>query len=115
MPAHPPDCPPTTFADRRRAARRPARDTVGRLSGIADEDLGCGLVWDLSTTGLSMLLSRSVEPGTLARAEMTRANGATVSRVLRVVRLARLGTGEYALGAQFVRPLDAAEVRPFLT
>src|SRR5438552_2543961 len=106
MPAPAPDCSPPTFADRRRAARRrPVLDTIGCLSGIADEELACGLVWDLSTTGISMLLNTRVEPGTLARAELTRAGGAALSRVLRVVRLSRLGTGEYALGAQFVRPL----------
>ena len=107
---------PPTSPDRRRAARRrPARNTIGRLSGIADDqELARGLVWDVSTTGVSLLLTDRVEPGTLARAELTLAGGPAVCRVLRVVRLSRLGTGEYALGAQFVRPLDEAELRPFL-
>jgi len=108
------DCPPPTFADRRRAARRPVQDTVGRLCDIGDQELASGLVWDLSTTGISMLLNARVEPGTLARVELTRAGGAALGRVLRVVRLSRLGTGEYALGARFIRPLDAAEMRPFV-
>jgi hypothetical protein len=109
------DCSPQTLADRRRAARRrPARDTVCRLSGIADEELGRGLVWDLSTTGLSMLLTTVLEPGTLARAELTRAGGATLCRVLRVVHLTPVETGECVLGGVFSRPLDAAELRPFL-
>ncbi len=106
---------PPTSPDRRRAARRPARNTVGRLSGIADdEELARGLVWDVSSTGVSLLLTDRVEPGTLARAELTRAGGVAVCRLLRVVRLSRLGTGEYALGAQFVRPLDEAELRPLV-
>jgi hypothetical protein len=120
MPAPTPDCPAPapapTPADRRRAdRRRPVQNTVGRLSAIADdEELARGLVWDVSTTGVSLLLAGRVEPGTLARAELTRAGGVVVCRVLRVVRLSRLGTGDYALGAQFVRPLDEAELGLFL-
>jgi hypothetical protein len=102
------------LAERRRAARRHAQDTVGRLTDVADEELACGLVRDLSATGICMLLDARVEPGTLARVVLTRAGGAPLGRLLRVVRLSRLGTGEYALGAQFVRPLDAAELLPFV-
>ena len=111
----PPTSPPPAFAERRRAARRPVQDTVGRLTVVADGELALGLVWDISATGISMLLDARVEPGTLARVVLTRARGAALSRWLRVVRLSRLGTGEYALGAQFIRPLDAAEMRPFVT
>src|SRR5262245_9509717 len=107
---------PPTSPDRRRAARRrPARNTIGRLSGIADgRELARGLVWDVSTTGVCLLLTDRVEPGTLARAELTNGGGAAVCRVLRVVRLSRLGTGEYALGAQFVRPLGEEELGAFV-
>ena len=107
---------PHHAADRRKAARRrPAQDTVGRLSGIADDqELARGLVWDISTTGVSLLLSERVEPGTLTRTELTSAGGATVCRVARVVRVSQLETGEYALGAQFVRALGEDELRPFV-
>jgi hypothetical protein len=118
MSAPTPDCtaPAPTPADRRRAdRRRPVQNTVGRLSDIADdEELARGLVWDVSTTGVSLLLAGRVEPGTLARAELTNGAGTTVRRVARVVRLSRLGTGDYALGAQFVQPLDEAELGAFL-
>jgi len=120
MPAPTPACSPPTspspaFAERRRAARRPVLDTIGRLTDVADEELACGLVRDISATGISMLLDARVGPGTLARLVLTRAGGTPLSRLLRVVRLSRLGSGEYALGAQFVRPLDAAELIPFVT
>jgi hypothetical protein len=112
MPAAPPDRSPPTIADRRRAVRRqPSGDAIGRRSGIHNDELACGRVVDVSTTGVGMLLDVQVEPGTLALAELARADGALVRRVLRVVRLMRLETGRYGLGAQFVRPLDAAELR----
>jgi hypothetical protein len=115
MPVQTPDRAPTTLFDRRRAARRrPAQeDIVCRLSGIADENLGRGPVWNLSTTGISVVLNAKLEPGTLARAELVRPDGATLCRVLRVVHVTRLGTGDYVLGGHFSRPLDAAELRRF--
>jgi hypothetical protein len=106
---------PVTFAERRRATRRrPAHGTVCRLTDDDGDDLGCGLVWNLSTTGVSMLLNLRVEPGTQLFAELANAAGDVVRVGLSVIHLSRLRTGDFALGGQFSRPLDESELWPFV-
>lgn len=106
---------PLTIAERRRAARRrPAHNTVCRLTALDGEEVGCGLVWNVSATGVSMLLNVKLVPGTLVGAELASAGGASVRLGLSVVHLSRLRTGDYVLGGQFSRPLDEAELRPFV-
>jgi hypothetical protein len=106
---------PVTFAERRRASRRRAAlETVCRLSEADGESIGCGLVWNVSTTGVSMLLNVTIEPGTWVRAELVGVGGASVRVGLTVVHLNRLRTGDYVLGGQFSRPLDESQLRPFV-
>jgi hypothetical protein len=106
---------PVTFAERRRAPRRrPALNTVCRLTGPDGGEVGCGLVWNLSASGVSMLLNVPLEPGTGLCAELANAAGEAVRLGLSVVHLSRLRTGDYVLGGQFTRPLDEAELRPFV-
>jgi hypothetical protein len=106
---------PITLAERRRAARRrPTHETVCRLTGPGGEEVGRGLVWNLSASGVSLLLSLPLEPGTHVAVELTGAGGATVHNGLSVVHLNRLRTGDYVLGGQFSRPLGEVELRPFV-
>ncbi|HKI36786.1 MAG TPA: PilZ domain-containing protein [Gemmataceae bacterium] len=106
---------PITFDERRRAARRrPAHNTVCRLTDLDGAEVGRGLVWNVSTTGISMLLNVRLEPGTLVGAELTSPAGETVPLRLNVVHLSRLRTGDYVLGGQFSRPLVEAELQPFV-
>ncbi|HEX5270169.1 MAG TPA: PilZ domain-containing protein [Gemmataceae bacterium] len=106
---------PVTFAERRRAARRlPAHGTVCRLTDADGDELGCGLVWNLSATGVSMLLPLRLEPGTRLAAELVNGAGDTVSVGLTVVHLSPMRTGDFILGGQFGRTLDEAEMRPFV-
>jgi hypothetical protein len=104
-----------TFAERRRAVRRrPAQGTVCRLTDADGDDLGCGLVWNLSATGVSMLLHLRLEPGTQLTAELVNAAGDVVCVGLNVVHLSRLRTGDFVLGGQFSRPLCESEFLPFV-
>jgi hypothetical protein len=104
-----------TFAERRRAARRrPAHGTVCRLTEADGDDLGCGLVWNLSATGVSMLLNFRLEPGTQLTVELTNAAGDVVFVGLSVVHISRMRTGDFVLGGQFSRSLDESELRPFV-
>jgi hypothetical protein len=104
-----------TFAERRRAARRlAAHSTVCRLIDADGDEVGCGLVWNLSTSGVSMLLHLRVEPGTQLAAELSNAAGDTVRVGLGVIHLSRLRTGDFVLGGQFSRTLDESELRPFV-
>jgi hypothetical protein len=109
------DCLPETIAERRRAPRRqPARETVCRLTDLDGDQIACGLVWNLSTTGVSMLLNVKLEPGELFGAELVCAGDAALRLGLAVVHVSRMRTGDYVLGGQFSRPLDEDELRPFV-
>jgi hypothetical protein len=97
------------------ARRQPTLGTVCRLAGDAREELGLGLVWNISRSGVSMLLPRPLEPGAVVRADLAAANDAySLPIKLRVAHVARLQTGDYFLGAQFARELRAEEMQPFL-
>lgn len=102
-------------SDRRIAPRRqPALGTVCRLR--PDDGPALGLVWNISSTGISMLVSEPRTPGGLIPGDLeTMTRGATLSVTLRVVHVRQLETGDYILGAQFARPLTADEMTPFVT
>jgi hypothetical protein len=109
-------CFPVTYAERRHSPRRrPARETVCRLYAPDGEPLGTGLVWNLSRTGVSLLVEGRLEPGTPLEAVLTGPGAAGSLRVgLRVVHAGRLRTGDHVLGGQFDRPLDGDELAPFV-
>ena len=100
----------TVAAERRRAVRfRPAFGTYCYcLAG------GEGLVWDVSATGLGMLIATPPGPGTTIPVEVT--NGAE-SLVLwaHVAHTRRLAAGDYFVGLKFDRPLAPGELEPFVT
>ncbi len=101
--------------ERRRAPRRrPAHNTVCRLIDSDGEEIGCGLVWNLSASGVSMLLNVMLEPGDDVAATLINAAGARVDLRLTVVHLSPLRTGDFVLGGQFDRTLDEAELFPFV-
>jgi hypothetical protein len=99
--------------DRRVAPRfQPAFGTVCRF----DRDHPrVGLVWNLSRTGVSMLLADPPEAGTKVVGELT-AEGSAIGLpvTLHVVHVRPVDTGDYLLGARFVDPLDPEQMRPFL-
>ena len=97
--------------ERRRATRfQPAFGTVCRFR----ESKGEGLVWDVSSTGIGMLLADPPSAGTILAVELVTSQ--TVLPIsVRVVHVRLVSTGDYFLGAQFVRPLTPQEVHPFVT
>ncbi len=108
------DCLPESYAERRRAPRRqPAHDTVCRLIDLDGDEIGCGLVWNMSAIGASMLLNVRVEAGAMLEAELVRAGVAPVRVDMTVIHITQLRTGDYILGGQFGRCLRAAELQPF--
>ena len=101
--------------DRRAAPRfRPAHGTVCRFGHLPDARLG--LVWDISTSGVSMLMTDPPAPGTFLAGELTGEDVAVgLPVLLRAVHVRPASTGDFILGAQFVRPLTELELTPFLT
>lgn len=110
--------PPAGPADRRVAPRlSPAFGTVCRFDppGGKGETI-VGLVWNISQTGLSMLITDPPQPGSVLTGELASEDGTTpVSVVFRVIHIRPVPTGDYLLGAQFHRALTAEEMKPFLT
>ena len=98
--------------ERRRAARRqPAQGTTYTLPTAG----GLGLVWNISESGVSMLLPAPLEAGTRIDGTLVAADGTTtLPTPVRVAHVKQIQTGDYFLGAQFAAPLTAEQLRPFL-
>jgi len=113
MPVSTLDAPATTAAERRLARRfQPALHTVCRLNADAR---GVGLVWDVSETGVSMLLAHPPKAGTAVEGTLTaEGGGAGLTRTLHVVHVKPLPTGDFFLGAQFLTPLLPDEMQAFV-
>jgi hypothetical protein len=108
---------PAPGMDRRVAPRfQPAFGTVYRFNADGSENPVIGLVWNISQTGVSMLLADPPERGGVVSGDLsTETGGPNLSIALRVVHIRTLSTGDYLLGAQFSRPLEAEEMKLFLT
>src|SRR5262249_19769349 len=101
---------PTTTVERRQAARRqPAVGTVFRHDGATP-----GLVWNISTGGLSLLVSDPPERGATIRGSLATADGQTQAVAFVVTHLSQLRTGDYVIGGPFDRALSPEEMRPFV-
>lgn len=100
-------------AERRAAPRfRPAFGTVCRLGPAWPR---VGLVWDISETGVCMLLGDPPAAGGEIDAVLA-ADGseAGVSVRLKVAHVQEVATGDYLLGARFARPLAPDQLAPFV-
>src|SRR5262249_47288464 len=102
-------------SERRTATRRqPTLGTVCRLVLSTGEQL-LGLVWNISASGVSMLVHRRLELGSIFPVELLAANTSYALPVsVRVAHVSQLQTGDYIMGGQFSRSLNADELRPFL-
>jgi hypothetical protein len=103
-------------ANQRVATRRqPTLGTVCRLAFGATHKPHTALVWNISTSGVSMLLDEAPETGAVLSATLATVDDrGTLPVTLRVVHVRHIRTGDYFLGAQFQQPLDADKMRPFL-
>lgn len=103
-------------ANRRTAPRRQATlGTVCRLATGSATAERLGLVWNISASGVSMLIDEPPQTGTVLPAVLATVDeSGTLPVTLRVVHVRAIRTGDYFLGAQFDRPLEPAQMRPFL-
>lgn len=106
-----------TWADRRSSSRRqPAVGTVYRMEPSKDREPVVGLVWNISASGLSMLLSDSREPGDVLDGRLTTGNDSQdVPIQVQIAHVRRLDTGDFFVGGQFEHRLTDDQVRPFLS
>ncbi|OWK40509.1 hypothetical protein FRUB_05428 [Fimbriiglobus ruber] len=74
-----------------------------------------GLVWNISETGVSMLLGNPPEPGEVRPAVLAHEDADDGLPVwLRVVHVRQMSTGDYQIGAEFDKRLTEDEVNQFL-
>ena len=93
----------------------PAHGTLCRLKPRPGEQGIVGLVWNISSTGVSMLVAAPPEPGTMFEGELVADGwGVGLPIALRVVHVRQVKTGDYLMGAQFGRPLAEDEMDTFL-
>ena len=110
--------PPTTTPAERRIAPRfqPAFGTICKLHPREEPSRTIvGLVWNISESGLSMLIADPPARGTELDVELTTEGGGDSLRLtLRVVHVREMPVGDFFVGAQFGRHLAPDELRRFL-
>src|SRR5262245_3826873 len=91
----------TESAERRVSPRRqPAMGTVCRLDSDDGGPAALALVWNISNTGISVLVADPREPGTVLSGYLEKTEGDHVLRVaMHVIHTKKLETGDYFLGA----------------
>jgi hypothetical protein len=104
-----------TWHDRRTAVRRqPTLGTVCRLESRTDDE-NVGLVWNISTGGVSMLLSGVMERGKTIKGVLATANDTfSLPITVRVTHVAQLQTGDFLVGGQFDRPIANEAMQHFV-
>lgn len=109
--------PAVDSSERRRAARfQPAFGTICRFRRVGQEgDPVTGLVWNISETGISMLLSDPPPRGTELVGELTTESGLVRMPVkMTVVHIKKMPHGDYFLGGHFEQALTHDELQRFL-
>jgi hypothetical protein len=97
--------------ERRSAPRlKPALGTVCEF----DPGPAQGLVWNISASGLSMLVPEAPEVGTILAGELKHEDDRDeVPVLMRVVRTNATPTGDFLVGAAFLRELSEVELNRF--
>lgn len=103
-------------SDRRRALRvQPAFDTVCQFTLPPSDEKKIGLVWNISETGVSMLLNEPLPSDATVAGELTgESGGPGLPVTFQVVHLVPMPSGDYFLGARFEQPLTDEQLRLFV-
>lgn len=111
-----PDTIPVTATERRIAPRRqPAMGTVCRIEVPDEGPMALALVWNISATGISVLVSEPRPAGSVVTGYLELTEGDHMQRIAaRVIHVKKLETGDYFLGAHFEPRLTADELKPFV-
>lgn len=111
-----PSTTPVSSTERRVAPRR--KPALGAVCRLDSPDGGPGaivLVWNISTTGISVLAAEGRPAGAILNGYLEKTEGDHMHRVaMRVVHTKRLETGDFFLGAHFEQPLTPDELKPFV-
>jgi hypothetical protein len=104
--------------ERRHAPRRqPAIGTVCRFgaNGMPTAEMPLGLVWNISESGVSVLVHDASEPGAELEGELTTMDArAALPIAFRVSHVKLLETGDYLVAGPFRKPISADAIHPFV-
>lgn len=108
-----PSAPPS---ERRISPRRqPAVNTVCRFDSNDGGPQALALVWNISTTGISVLVPEPRTPGLVLTGYLDTMEGEFLRPIaIRIIHCKRLETGDYALGARFEQTFTEDELKPFV-
>jgi hypothetical protein len=103
-------------SDRRIAPRvQPAFDTVCRFATEPGSDPKIGLVWNISETGVSMLLTEPMPLDAQVECELAGEKGGPgLPITIQVVHVVPMPSGDYFLGARFAERLTDEQLRQFV-
>lgn len=102
-------------AERRHAPRRqPAIGTVCQFSSKSKVGR-LGLVWNISTTGVSILSSKTCPPGVNLEGDLQTLDSQSILPIqFEVAHVKELGTGDFVLAGPFPKALPASKIKPFI-
>lgn len=105
---------PQTFE--RRAYVRYVRRLEGlwQLLGVGSPDLIDGTLFDLSVTGVGLVVPRVFPVGTTLYIRLRSATRGWISHLARVRRCGPDGSGRFQIGCQFVKPLSVQQLQTYL-
>jgi hypothetical protein len=90
-------------------------NTVCRFDAADSGPQALALVWNISTTGISVLVPEPRPAGTKLTGYLDTMDGDRMLPIaLCVVHCKMLETGDYAIGARFEQPLSEDELKPFV-
>jgi hypothetical protein len=103
-------------AERRRAPRRqPAIGTICQFTPRCAVN-GMGLVWNISTSGVSVLANQPCAAGVRLEGELkTLDERATLPISFDVAHVKELETGDYVIAGPFAKMVAAAKIKPFIS
>ncbi len=90
--------------------------TICRIDSGGSGKPTIGLLWNISVTGVSMLLHEPLEAGSTVSGMLETLTGNHTLPVSgRVIHLKQLETGDYFMGAHFAQPIRDEDMKPFVS
>ncbi|MFO0844529.1 MAG: PilZ domain-containing protein [Gemmataceae bacterium] len=105
---------PQTFERRAFVRYRRRLETLWAYLGVGTPDLTSGEVFDLSSTGVGLVLDRSFPDGTRLVLRLPTRTLGWSSHLARVKRCEEATPGLFRVGCAFVKPLSATQLRAML-
>jgi hypothetical protein len=110
----PTDAQPQTF-ERRAFIRYPCRfEMLWQLLGMVPQDLISAQVFDLSTTGVGLVLDQAIPSGKTLIIRLPTSTMGWNSHLVRIKHCTPMDDGRFQVGCSFVKPLSAAQLQAHL-